>query len=129
MKAYQQLKEMPEGTVVIQEGGLLRLFFDYEKAEMPVIDGEPEIDDMYVCENVDVRGGRDYGDIVSAIVESRYPSDKVQAVMANYVDAQNALSTTDEEKKNEYMQEYSDYQQWRAHAKEIAKGVLAKIGG
>lgn len=130
MKAYQQLKAIPEGGLAaVQEGDRLRLFFDFSEAVLPDVDGEPTAEDIYECESVDVEGGHSYDDIVSAIIESRYAADKVQAVIANYVDATNSESTTDEDKKEEYKSEYAAYQGWRNHAKDIAKQVLEKIGG
>jgi hypothetical protein len=130
MKAYQQMQELPEnGMLAIQEGSKLRLFFDFKKAVLPDMEGETKADDIYECESVDVDGGRSYDDIVSAIIGSRYKSDKVQAVIANYVDATNAESTTEEDKKEEYKAEYAAYQEWRNHAKETAKAVLELIGG
>lgn len=129
MRAYQQLESLPEkGIMVILEGNLVRLFFDFSKADMPVMEGESVPDDIFECESVDVNG-RGYGELVSGIVSDRYPIDRTQAIMANYENAKDAESDIDEEKRAEYLAEYADYQQWRSHAKEIASAALETIGG
>lgn len=127
MKAIYQLNELPgNGVMVTVEGTVVRLLFDFEKHVSPEEEDAPV--DLYDCESVDVRSGRSYGDIVSAIVGDRYPYDKAQAVMANHEYANDSESGLDESKRQEYLAEYSAYQDWRKHAKEIAKKVLDVIG-
>ncbi len=123
MRTTYQMKSIPEnGVKATQEGELLRLLFDFEKVENTSED-EPVADDLYHCESIDVHG-REYGDIINAIVSDRYPSDKKDAVMANY---QLCLdSDCPAEKAEEYRQEYQALQDWRSHAKEIAKIVTAQ---
>ena len=126
MKAKFQIETLPEnGVVVIVEGQLLRLFFDFTKSEKT--EEREEVEDMYDCESVDVNG-RTYGDIVSAIMNDRYSADDVQAIMANYTEALDGESSIPEEKRQEYKEEYATYQQCRKHAKEIAKKVVDTIG-
>ena len=60
--------------------------------------------------------GRD--SIISAIVQFRYPSDKMQAIINNYL-----LDSSDEEA----VAEFKEMQAWRKHAKEIADRFLAEI--
>lgn len=71
--------------------------------------------------------GRTYNDIVSAIVSDKYSNDDVQAIIANYTEVMDEDSDIDEEKREEYISEYSDYQQWRKHAKAIANEVLEHL--
>lgn len=124
MKANYQMSELPQtGVQVKVEGALLRLLFDFSKPESK--EGEEE-NDLYNCESVDVHG-RNYGDIVSAIMNDRYNPDSVQAVMANYADAQDSSSDLTPEKRAEYVAEYDAYQAYRRHAKEIAHIVLENI--
>lgn len=124
MKASYQMTELPQsGVQVTIEGVLLRLLFDFSQAEPR--EGE-ETTDIYNCESVDVKG-RGYGDIVSAIVNDRYSSDEVQAVMANYAEAIDAESDITAEKRAEYLEEYEAYQSWRKHAKEIAAEVISNL--
>lgn len=125
MKANYQIQTLPtSGVRVTLEGSLVRILFDFQKSA-PAGEETPA-DDLYDCESVDVTG-RSYDAIVSAIVNDRYPLDSVQAVMANLQIAKDASSVLTDEKRDEYLQEYQAYQEWRAHAKEIANLVLAQI--
>ena len=127
MKTIYQVQALPaDGVTVTLEGKLLRVLFDFEKVEF--LEGDdnhkPKADDLYYCESIDVHG-RGYGDIISAIVNDRYPTDQKDAIMANY-----ELVKDDhcpEEKKAEYISEYQALQDWRAHAKEIAKVITSKL--
>ena len=124
MRAQVQMVSLPQkGIEVILEGNLTRLFFDFEKAELPVMEGETAPDDIYECESVDVKG-RSYSDMVSGIINDRYPADRYQAVMANYENAKDENSEITAEKRAEYLAEYAAYQDWRSHAKEIASSAL-----
>ena len=61
-------------------------------------------------------GGLSYDVIVDAIITAKYPNDKMQAVINNYLlDMGNPTS----------MAEFSAMQQWRATAKQAANEVLA----
>lgn len=108
------------GLKVMNEGNVLRLFFDWQDVE-PVEEGA---DQQFTCENIDVVGARDYGSIVSAIVNGRYSPDDVQAILANYELAKDTESAISEEKRAEYLADYAAFQAWRAHAKEVAAQVL-----
>ena len=127
MKTIYQVQALPaDGVTVTLEGKLLRVLFDFEKVEFPEGDDNhiPKADDLYYCESIDVHG-HGYGDIISAIVNDRYPTDQKDAIMANY-----ELVKDDhcpEEKKEEYISEYQALQDWRAHAKEIAKVITSKL--
>lgn len=127
MKANVQMEVIPEdGVRVVTEGNVVRLSFDFTEAEVPAgMDEKAEVPATYNCYSVDVRS-RQYGIIVAAIVKERYPIDVEQAVIANYEDAKvdNLLS---EEKRNEYVEEYEEYQAWRKHAKEVARIAVAKL--
>lgn len=134
MVSYNEFPIVPEsGIICIEEGAILRVYFDINPYERVVSENEPEQDQnqnedesvapMYVCENVDVEG-RTYGDIVSAIVNDRYSADDVQALQANYIEAKDPESTISDEKREEYLIEYSDFQAWRKRAKEVANAVL-----
>ncbi|MBQ9723689.1 MAG: hypothetical protein IJV84_09245 [Bacteroidales bacterium] len=129
MRAHVQTVSLPEkGVKVVIECNLVRLFFDFAKAEMPVMEGMEAPDDIYECESVDVMG-RSYNDLVSGIINDRYPIDRTQAIMANYENAKDESSEISDEKRAEYFDEYAAYQKWRSHAKEIASVALEIIGG
>lgn len=124
MRTVYQMNSLPEeGVQITLEGKLMRLLFDFEKVEASDED-RPVADDLYYCESIDVEG-RSYGEIISAIVNDRYPTDQKDAVMANYQLVNDG--SCPEDKASEYLQEYQDLQEWRAKAKEIAKIVVAKL--
>lgn len=61
-------------------------------------------------------GGLSYDVIVDAIIAAKYPNDKMQATINNYLlDMGNPTS----------MAEFSEMQQWRSKAKQVAVEVLA----
>lgn len=125
MKVYMNAeKGAPMGDLkIVNEGNVLRLFFDWQLEE-PV---EEDVDLSYRCENIDVVGDRDYGSIISAIVNGRYSPDDVQAIMANYELAKDSESNITEEKRAEYIADYAAFQEWRAHAKDVATRVLIQL--
>lgn len=131
MKALEQLQNVPENGIVIrQEGAIVRLFFDIEPApEIPSLDGEEAAfpEDLYQCYNVDVAAPANYGNIIAAIVNDKYSADDVQALTANYFEAKDPESDLTDEKRAEYINEWNDFQAWRAKAKEIATYVVNQL--
>lgn len=130
MKSYGTLVgELPTGVECVLEGALLRIYFDFERRETVQKTGSEDmvVENQYVCENVDVEGGHDYGSIVSAIIMERYDANKRDAIFANLEMARDTISGLDEDKRAEYLKEYTDYQSYRIKAKEIAKEVLTKL--
>ncbi len=133
MKCIYQFPTIPEsGVISYLEGSILRIFFDITPAQTQPVeseDGEIEEADIpqtYDCSQVDIHG-RTYSDIVSAIVSDKYSNDDVQAIIANYTEVVNMDSDIDEGKREEYLNEYSEYQEWRKHAKSIAVTVLEQL--
>lgn len=130
MKGYGTIVgELPTGVELVREGALLRIYFDFERVD-PVRDplnDDMSIGEQYVCENVDVEGEHDYDNIVSAIIMERYDSSKRDAIFANFEIARDTTSGIDENKRSEYLKEYTDYQSYRVKAKEIAKDVLSRL--
>lgn len=61
-------------------------------------------------------GGLSYDIIVNALITAKYPNDKMQAVINNYLLDMGNLTS---------MAEFSEMQQWRATAKQVAVEVLA----
>ncbi len=137
MKCNYQFPSVPQsGVIAFAEGNILRLFFDITPAETAPaeMESETESDDedadipqTYDCTQVDVVGGRTYGDIVSAIVNDKYSADDVQAIIANYTEINEEDTDVAEDKQEEYIKEYADYQQYRKHAKAIASIVLEQL--
>ena len=130
MKSYGTLiGELPTGVETVVEGALLRIYFDFARKDAVRSAGSEDVvvEDQYVCENVDVEGEHDYDNIVSAIIMDRYDANKRDAIFANLEMARDTTSVLDEDKRAEYLKEYTDYQSYRIKAKEIAKEVLAKL--
>ena len=71
---------------------------------------------LFMWEQVTIPKGRfDYGGIVDALISHKYPIDKMQSVINNYL-----LDPTDET----IVKEFNEMQAWRKEAKEIAKQAL-----
>lgn len=132
MKAYGSKPDgEQEGIAILSEGTLHRVYFGIHRRERTIRedDGDdtlmrtgPEND--YEMDYVDV-AEFSYGPVVSAIVNDRYSADDVQALQANYIEAMDSASELTEEKREEYLYEYAEFQAWRKKAKEIAKTVTA----
>lgn len=133
MKNFTNLEGgVPQGGInTIVEAGLLRIFFDYEKDETVRTDiegneTEPN-ENAYICELVEVQAPHTYPRIVSAIVDSKYSTSDVTAIIANHAIAVDESSSITDEKRDEYLQDYTTFQELRSHAKEVAKSVLTLI--
>lgn len=64
--------------------------------------------------------------IISSILNTLYPNDKVQALTANYNEARDDEELS-EEKKKEYMDEYHAYQAKRKEIKTLAKEIMQEV--
>lgn len=117
------------GIMVLQEGNTVHVFFDFEKVEPETTaDGEVLVgDNVWQSTHIVVRGSHSYAGFVSAIVGERYPQADMDAVRLNYELAKDTDSGITEEKRTEYLAEYGEMQEWRSHAKEIAKLVLEEL--
>ena len=131
MKCFKNLLVAPSEVKVISEGNVLRIFFDYEKQEkVSPVDGmqdDTSVGDNYMCCNVDVVGNRSYGGIVSEIIIDKYDASMMDAIRLDYELAKDSASSISDEKRAEYLSNYNAMQEWRSHAKEIAKKVLTLI--
>lgn len=133
MKVHLTNVDLPiSGVQVIKEGTRLRIFFDFVEEQNPATDPddvEHSPENFFVAENIDIEGHQGYGAIISGIVNGRYSNDDVQAIMANYELAKDETSSITPEKREEYLADYQTWQQWRSHAKDVAREVLNEIGG
>lgn len=77
----------------------------------PVFDG-----DMYAYDTIQIENSKfNYSGVVDALVQYKYPIDKMQAVINNYLlDPEDAYA----------IDEFNKMQAWRKEAKEIAKEAL-----
>lgn len=75
-----------------------------------------EVDEGFEWESVEMPQTKwDYSGVVDALVSHKYPIDKMQAVINNYLlDPEDAYS----------IDEFNKMQAWRKEAKEIAKEAL-----
>lgn len=135
MKTYFDLVgEAPKENVSVNvSSDWMRVTYDYVKSE-PKKDKEGNVvvgDNAYSAEYIELRGGiRSYDAIASAIIEDKYPSDKMDAIRLNFELAQNsdvASISLDDNKRKEYIAEYKAMQEWRIHAKEIARKAVDLI--
>ena len=127
MKTYMSRKAHPEqGIEIVREGEITRVYFDFEDSENTIAMGDetPVTEEITTAEVVDVVGLAGYGEIASAIINDRYTNDKMQAVIANWL---NADTVEDDAKRSEYAAEYETMQQWRKHAKEVAHKAVAMM--
>lgn len=131
MKTVEQLQNIPESGIIIRpEGGIVRLFFDITPAQIVVPEGEDEScapDDLCDCHNVDVKAPVNYGSIIAAIVNDKYSADDAQALISNFTEAKDENSSIEQSKREEYLDEWTAFQQWRAKAKEIAAYVVEHL--
>lgn len=75
-----------------------------------------EIDKTYRWKQVEISAGKwNYAGVVDALVQHKYPIDKMQAVINNYLL---------EPENKEYITAFNEMQAWRKEAKEIAKEAL-----
>jgi hypothetical protein len=119
-----------DGINTVEEGSLLRIYFDYAVYDMAQTDesgNETKVENSYSCENVDIDGKRDYSSIVAAIVSSKYSNDDVTAIIANKALADDSTSDITDAKRTEYQTEYTNFQTWRSHAKDVADKVISKL--
>ena len=64
-----------------------------------------------------------YANVISAIIQSRYPDSEITAIVMNNMQANDINSEISQEKRKEYISEYTELQSWRKHAKEIASSL------
>lgn len=130
------MAELPKDNVkVLVSGNYLQVAYDFVRIEQK---SEDSNDGMHMMlenscqgEYIELRGGiRSYDAIVDAIIEDKYPSDKMDAIRLNFELAQNsavASISLDDSKRDEYIAEYKEMQEWRIHAKEIARKAVELI--
>lgn len=74
------------------------------------------VDDMFQYDSIEVDFNKwEYGGIVDALITYKYPNEKMQAVINNYLL---------EPENEEFVTAFNEMQAWRKEAKEIAKQAL-----
>ena len=94
--------------------------FDTEELSSEDIEGQPVA--SYRSLYVQVTS-LNYSDLVAAIIQSRYPDSEITAIVMNNMQANDINSEISQEKRKEYISEYTELQSWRKHAKEIASSL------
>ena len=107
---------------IIQSGGLYQIMFNFTEVEHVDEEGEISNDKHCRCDVVEVEV-LDYSTIVAAIIRSKYSQDDVEAILSNYQLCKDGEAL---DKCDEYTDKYNAYQDYRVHAKTIAKDVLNK---
>lgn len=80
------------------------------------IDITQKADGMFEYDQVQLKPGRfNYAGIIDGLVNHKYPRDKMDAILNNY------LANPDDP---EALQEFTDLQAWRKEAKDIAREVF-----
>lgn len=104
------------------EGRVVRINFDVEESDTVIdnangenSDEEPVTKTVYEAYVVRVEQPVTYDRVVSAIINEAYSQDEMQAIINNHILA-------DEDTDHET--EFNEMQQWRKHAKEIARLVV-----
>ena len=114
--------------LVEMEGKEVRVNFDTVAETVSVSSGEDdgegtaEQQEVYEAYVVRVEQPLGYDKVVNAIVSAAYPSDKMQAIINNHL-----LDSEDDDDYEAHTEEFKAMQQWRRHAKEVAKEVIAAI--
>lgn len=130
------MAELPkDGVKVLMEGNFIQVSFDFEKVDSSSGDDDTDESMMrsvnknaYMGEYINLYDGkRGYDDIISAIVEDKYPTDKMDAIRLNYELAKDSSISISDEKRAEYLAEFKTMQEWRIHAKEIATIAVSLI--
>lgn len=125
--------ELPKDNVkVTVSGNYLQVAYDFVRIEQKADDRmHMVVENSCQGEYIELRGGiRSYDAIASAIIEDKYPSDKMDAIRLNFELAQNSAVASialDDSKREEYIAEYKAMQEWRIHAKEIARKAVDLI--
>ena len=96
--------------------------FDTEELSSENTDGQPVTNYRSLYVQVTALN---YSDLVAAIIQSRYTSSDIEAIMINNMAAIGNTETLTTEKRAEYVDEYTKLQAWRAHAKEVASEVCS----
>lgn len=124
MKKVQYSFSGEQPAPVQRIGELYQVNFDIEEVQ---VDPELNNPDKEVATSYRSLYARvdslQYAELVSAIIGTRYDASDVEAIMLNYIQAQEANPLFDPEKKAEYNEEYQQLQDWRAHAKEVAQSL------
>ena len=94
--------------------------FDTEELSSEDTDGQPVTN--YRSLYVQVKS-ISYADVISAIIQSRYSDSEITAIVMNNMQANDINSEISQEKRKEYISEYTELQSWRKHAKEIASSL------
>lgn len=130
------MAELPKDNVKVSvSGNYLQVAYDFVRIEQKADDASDSmrmaVENSCLGEYIELRGGiRSYDAIASAIIEDKYPSDKMDAICLNFELAQNsavASISLDASKREEYIAEYKEMQEWRIHAKEIARKAVDLI--
>lgn len=107
---YNYSSERPQDVVTLAPKRVLN--FDIEEVETQIEGSEPVKQYRYLTAEGNVFQW-DRAHLISAIIRTKYSADDVEAIILNHGDGD-----------EEHDRDYAELQQWRKHAKEIAKTVI-----
>lgn len=81
---------------------------------------EQEDEDIITCDEIMIHC-YDRDIIISSLIKTNYPSDKMDAIRNNY---ELVRDGTAGDKAEEYTQEYFAMQEWRAYSKQLAAEIM-----
>ena len=84
--------------------------YEHSDADEMAHDNEPT---MMACERIELEA-IDYPSVVSSIVRCKYSQSDIEAIVLNGSDTE------------EHAAEYAALQEWRAHAKEVARSIIGE---
>lgn len=120
------MKQLNYTTFVKKPALLVRENYNYQEVFIVNIESENIVNEIGVKvwrqSPVEIGNNLSYENIIAAIVEAKYSNDDVTAITLNYLLA--VHNEVDENKQEEYINEYRTLQAWRQKAKGIAKEVL-----
>lgn len=124
MKKVQYSFSGEQPAPIQKIGEFFQVNFDVEEVQVnPELNNpDKEVATSYRCLYARV-DSLEYAELISAIIGTRYDASDVEAIMLNYIQAQESNPLFDPEKKAEYIEEYQQLQDWRAHAKEVAQSL------
>lgn len=124
MKKVQYSFSGEQPAPVQRIGELYQVNFDIEEVQVGPELNNPDKEVATSYRSLYARvGSLEYAELVSSIIGTRYDASDVEAIMLNYIQAQESNSLLDPEQKAEYIEEYQQLQDWRTHAKEVAQSL------
>ena len=119
---YSYSAEQPSLTQSIGTATSPKYQINFDTEELSSEDTEGQPVTSYRSLYVQVKS-ISYANVISAIIQSRYSDSEITSIVMNNMQANDINSEISQEKRKEYISEYTELQSWRKHAKEIASSL------